>query len=419
MTPAAIRSTLEALRKSARALRERGAAETLASLAALLDSWRDPRSRARRRLEADLPEATGFSPEVVRAGLAHALEPLRGEALLELVGRELGGVAALEGQGSVLVHGFETTAVLLAGALPTPTLLALLAPLALRSAVLAKPSAHDPLTACCLRASLAEIDPALAACLEVVSFRGADEARTQALLEADCVVASGSDATVAAVAGRVRAPRRAVLHGHRLSLAALGPELAGRELEACAEALAFDVAVWDQLGCLSPVAVLVTGARRAEAVAEALAGALDSAESRWPRGRVPRYALARIAQEREEAEFRAAAGRSVRLLAGARWTVVREEGLRQRPAPLHRFVRVHPCPDAAALLDALEPLGAQLAGVALAGFGSQEAAVAREIARRGASRICAPGRLQAPPLHWHLDGQGVLLPLARFSDVEL
>ena len=419
MTPAAIRSALEALRKNARALRARSAAETLASLEALLETWRAPDSRPRRELERRLPEATGFSAEVVRAGLAHALEPLSGDALARLVESELGGADALDGRGPVLVHGFETTGVVLAGALPTPTLLALLAPLVLRSGVLAKVSSHDPVTARCLRESLEEIDPVLGGCLEVAAFLGADEARMEALLEADCIVASGSDATIAAVARRVRPPRRTVLRGHRLSLAVVGPHLGGvDELEACAEALAFDVALWDQLGCLSPVAVLVTGAEQADALAESLAGALERAQTRWPLGRVSHRASAHIAQEREEAEFRAAAGRPVRLLAGERWTIVREDGPLHRPAPLHRFVRIHPCGDTSGILDALRPLGSQLAGVALDGFGHEQDRLAEQIGRLGASRICPPGRLQAPPLAWHQDGQGGLLPLARLSDLE-
>jgi hypothetical protein len=419
VTPAAIRSALEALRKSARALRARSAAETLESLGTLLDAWRTPDSRPRRELERRLPEATGFSAEGVRAGLAHALAPLSGDALARLVESELGGADALEGRGPLLADGFETTGVVLAGALPTPTLMALLAPLVLRSGVLAKESSHDPVTARCLRESLEEIDPALGGCLEVASFPGADEPRMQALLEADCVVASGSDATIAAVARRVRPPRRMVLRGHRLSLAVVGPRLGGADaLDAWARAVAFDVALWDQLGCLSPVAVMAAGAEQADALAEALAGALEHAETRWPLGRVPGRAAACIAQEREEAEFRAAAGRSIRLLAGTRWTVVREDGPRHRPAPLHRFIRIHPCGDTSGILDAVRPLGSQLAGVALDGFGSEQRAVAQQIGKLGASRICPPGRLQAPPLGWHQDGQGILLPLARLSDLE-
>ncbi len=338
---------------------------------------------------------------------------------MRLVEEEVGGVAALDGRARTAVQGFETTTVVLAGALPTPTLLALVAPLVLRSGVLVKTSSHDPVTAACLREMLLEIDPLLAGCLEVVSVPGRDPARLEALLEADCVMASGTDATVAEIARHVAPPRRAVLRGHRVSVAAFGPDLAGGEtLEGAARGLAFDVALWDQLGCLSPVVALVPDAASADRLAEALAAGLADAQARWPRGRVPEPAAARIAHERDDAEFRAAAGGEVRLLAGEGFTVVREADARPRPAPLHRFVRIHPCGGTAGILSALRPLGSHLAGVATAGFGRDREDFHLEISRLGASRVCDPGRLQAPPLAWHQDGQGVLPPLARLCDLE-
>ncbi|HET6303847.1 MAG TPA: acyl-CoA reductase [Myxococcota bacterium] len=421
-SPDEICGSLERLRGAARAIRRRPARETHAALARVLDGWRDAASPWRRGLEEELPARAGFSPENVRAGLDLALAPLAGEALHELVARELGGVAGFEGSAGTLVTGFETCAVLLAGALPTPTLVALVAPLALRSGVFAKTSLHDPVTAAWLARSLADADPELAACLAVASFRGDDADRTGALLAADCVAASGSDETIARLRARILPPRRFVARGHRVSAAALGRDaLRGQLLAASAEGLALDVALWDQLGCLSPVSVFAVGGRPAgDRVAEALAEALERAERRLPRGRLAPEAAAAVARESEEAEFRAAAGRDVRVLAGANasWTVVREEDARLRPAPLHRFVRVVPVEGEADLVEALGPLGPHLAAVALAGFGGERGDVARRLAELGASRLCAPGRMQAPPLAWHQDGQGVLLPFARFADLE-
>ena len=99
--------------------------------------------------------------------------------------------------------------------------------------------------------------------------------------------------------------------------------------------------------------------------------------------------------------------------------VVREIDREPRPAPLHRFVRVHPVAGAAELLEAVAPYGRHLAGVAIEGFGAQTDDLARGLLGLGASRVCAPGQLQAPPLGWPQDGQGVLAPLARLSRVEV
>ena len=96
-----------------------------------------------------------------------------------------------------------------------------------------------------------------------------------------------------------------------------------------------------------------------------------------------------------------------------------EADARLRASPLHRFVRVHPVSEPDELLAALAPAGPHLAGVAVTGFGSVTRELAEALAALGASRICRPGRLQAPPLAWRHDGQPVLLPLARFTDLEL
>ena len=236
------------------------------------------------------------------------------------------------------------------------------------------------------------------------------------------MVATGSDATVARVAARVVPPRRFVGYGHRVSFAALGPEaLAGRALDDACARLALDVALWDQLGCLSPVALLVAGdAARRAAAPRRRSPRRSRRSSRSSRAaRSTPAAGAALAHERAEAEMRAAAHGRVALFAGRPATVVAEEDARPRPAPLHRFVRVLPCVgDRTGVGDALAPYGPHLAAVGVAGFGAAAPALARALAALGASRVCPLGAMQAPPLAWCHDGQGVLAPLARLTAVE-
>jgi len=406
------------LRAAGAELRRRPAAEVLELLARVLERWRDPASQPRRALEAELPRATGFSPAMVREGVERGLAPWSGEALGALVERELGGLDALdalEGRARELVHGFELTAVVLAGAIPMPALLEILAPLVLRSPVLVKASAHDPVTPALVARSLVDADPELGRCVEVVRFPGDAPAFAdcaEALCEADCVAATGSDAAVAALGARVRPPRRFVGHGHRLSVACVGPgALAGPAVSDLARRLALDTASWDQLGCLSPVAVWVVG-RPVDALrlGETLAEALAAAESRWPRGRVPGEAAARAAEQRSLAQMREA---RVWTDGKARWTLVCEPDAVLRPAPLFRFLRIHPVADEDELLDALRPLAPHLACAAIEGFGPRAGGLATALGALGASRVCRPGEMQSPPLDWPRDGLGVLAPLAR------
>jgi len=415
---------MASLREAGAALRKRPAHETLASLERVLDTWCDPSSAWRRELEAKLPAATGFRSETVREGLAHGLGSWTGTALREVVRRELGGADRLDARGNSGVGGFDVTSVLLAGSIPMPTLLALLAPLVLRSPVLAKAASRDPITAPLVARSIAECDADLGRCVDVIDFHGDDAECLDAVLDADCVVATGSDDTVARVAKAIRPPRRLVAYGHRLSVAALGTcAMQGRDLAGAMGALAFDIALWDQLGCLSPIVLYAVGgdAQSTSLIATSLAEALENVQSRIPRGSVDPGAAAAFAHERESAELRCAAGQRVRVLAGdaSEWCVVCEEDAAPRPAPLHRFVRVHPVADLVALHDALSAYSPHLSAVAIHGFGAERAALARSLASLGASRVCAFGSMQAPPLGWHHDGQPVLVPLARFADLEL
>jgi hypothetical protein len=409
VTPGELRARLAALRAAGEALRERPAKEVIDALAAVLDRWRDPDGPERSALERDLPGATGFSSVNVREGLSRGLAPWSGDALRALAQRELA-------RGGEFARGHDVTSVLLAGAIPMPTLLSMIAPLALRSAALVKSGARDPITAPLVARSIAAVDPQLARGVEVVRFTRADPACMEAFLGADCVLATGSDAAIAAVATRIGPHQTLLRHGHRLSIALLGPGACeGAALDTAARGLALDTALWDQQGCLSPIAVYAasdtTGCRR---VGGALARALDEIGRALPRGAVDADAAALFAHERAGAELRAAAGQRVAVHAApdASWAVVCEPDTAPRPAPLGRFLRVHPLPPEG-LVAALGPLVPHLAGVALAGFGGAQPEVEAKLRAIGATRICAPGELQSPPLDWPRDGLAALGSLVR------
>lgn len=408
-----LRARLAALRAAGEELRRRPAREVIDALGAVLDRWRDPAGPERRALERDLPEATGFAPENVRVGLARALATWSGDALRAVAERELA-------RGGAWVHGHEVTSVLLAGSIPMPALLSVIAPLAVRSAALVKTAARDPITAPLVARSIAAVDPQLGRCVEVVAFPGAEAACMEVFLSADCVLATGSDATIAAVGARVGPEQALLRHGHRVSLALLGPgACAGPALDEAARGIALDTALWDQLGCLSPIAVYAaTDAAGCARVAAALALALDAVGRELPRGEIEAGAAALFAGERAGAELRAAAGQrvSVHVARDASWAVVCEPDCALRPAPLHRFVRVHPFPAPEGLGAALAPLAGHLAGAAIAGFGSARREVEAELRALGASRVCAPGKLQAPPLDWPRDGLETLGSLVKASD---
>lgn len=416
MNPAEIASALDDIRSAGEALRQRSARSVHESLCEFFAHWSNPLARGRRELEAALPGATGLHPKTAREGLDRGLNHWDAAAFRGLVDRELGPEAPV-------AIGLRSTAVLLAGEIPMPSLLSIVAPLALRSPVVVKSGSRDPVTATIVQRSLASVAPDLAPALCVLPPIQSSAALA-ALLEADCIVATGSDATIATIGAQLRPTQRFVAAGHRFSIAVIGDEaLRANRVGDIAERLAIDIAMWDQQGCLSPIAIFAISEdpHAADRLSEHLAQALANAEAQWPLGHVDDAAAARLASERAEAEMRSASDPAVTLLSDPehRFAVVREADARMRPAPLHRFVRVHPQETPAALLAWLRPFAQHLAAVALAGFGRNEAPFANALVEAGASRVCVPGTLQAPPIDWRHEGRGVLAPLACFADVEI
>lgn len=410
---AVVDAAMSRVRDHARQLETRPPAATLDALCEVLEIWRRPDSTYRKELVARLPEISGFDSAMFEAGLDLALEEWTGDALRALVHDELG--ESTNDKGPLLQRGFATTGVVLAGAIPMPSLLASLLPLVLHSPTLIKPASRDPVTPELVVRSIADVDPVLGACIEVVSFGRDDDAAARAFFQAPCINATGSDETLDQIAEMLGPDPRFIRHGHKTSIAVVGPDV---EIADVAPALAIDVALWDQLGCLSATNLFVVGRDakvRADRLAQAIAAELAACESRWPRGAVTRATGAAIAHERSQVEMRIALGKDVALHAsvGTLHTVVLEEEASLRPSPLHRFVRVVPVSSASALCEMLRPIAHHLAAVALAGFGEQTDDIRKRLLELGASRVCDPGRLQAPPLGWPRDNQQLLKPMLR------
>ncbi len=386
--------------------------EHLGRLAEFVATWSHADGLPRKLLEERLPPATGFHPAVIRAGLAHAWEHFSSAAFLRSVEPHFAN-------GPRRFTGFRDIALVLAGALPMPTWSALLLPLVTRADVRAKPARHDPVSAAAFREALEATSPAHAACVSVRDLPGPDDPSWLPFLDADCVVAYGNDETIRALGARVRADRRFVGHGHRESFAVVGSAGGEAEIERTAHAIAFDVALWDQLGCLSPRGVY---AHRSaiDPLMDALADAFAAVEEELPRGACPVEVRVAFGDSVTEAAFRAATEPGVRVAADSenRWAVVRESRHEARPHPLHRFLRLHPFDDLAALLQGLGPMRGSLAALGLAGFGADATRAADTLARLAPSRICRVGRMQAPPLDWSHGNWAFLHPIGNWTDLE-
>lgn len=426
LTAAALRAAVEGARQAAAThLRRRTVDELLAVVDRVVVNWLQPTYPARQQAEQALPAVTGFSAQVVRRGLPLLLEPLRGAAIRSLLDMELGDHRVLDGwQGARRAAGPGLIAHVLAGNIPGLAAAPMLLSLALKSAVLIKPAAGDLVFPALLARSIADVDPAVAQCVVVAYWRGGtQEMEAAAFAQAGRVVASGSDAAIAALSASV--PARLIGHGHKISFAAIGRErLDGPDAaRALARRLAYDVSLWDQYGCVSPQVCYIEdgGAVAPLAFAEHLAAALSSAATELPPRQLGLEDRARILRFRQEAEWRAHAAHLPGLLASpgsTDWSISVEEGADLVPTCLNRCLRLKIVPDLMALPAALAAHRRHLECAGVAVDAAREAPLSERLAQCGVHRICSIGAMQRPTLAWRQSGRPRVADWVEWTTVD-
>lgn len=429
IAPALVRAAGVALDAAAPALAGLPIAAIVAAIDTAIQRWQRPGDPARAILLEHGPALTGYS----RAALAHALDVMlcecRTDGLWRLLREELGDPAVLDGfvlrgDGTRLqARGLGRQLHIYAGTVPTVPVLGIVCALLLKSPVLVKPSAHDPLVPALFARTLAAVEPRLGAALAVLPWRGGDVEVEQAALDgAGAVVVHGADATVEMWRLRTPVTARFSGHGHRISVAAVAREaLAATAAEETARRLAWNVALFDQRGCLSPRLTVVErgGDLPPEAFAALLAGELATLEAKLPRGVVEPVEAARIQAARATAAFRAALGRPVTLHASPSstlWTVLCDATGAVEPSPTGRFAALVP-------VDALdECLPNLLAGLPVSTLGlaapQERRASLATLAAAHVTRICPLGRMGEPPITWRQDGLPVLGGLVTWVGIE-
>lgn len=384
-----MRELLAALR--ARAPGDRGSDVSRArAVTAAARRFLDRGDPLRRRALDALPALTGFSTEMMEEALPRLFVPLAEQALLGVTSRFSSPAVGLLG-------------IVSAGNLPGVALAKTALALTAGSACLVKTAAGEPLLSVLFAEALSEVHPALASLLAVLWWEGGAAACEDAFLRGvDSIVAYGSDHAVAAL--EARAGRKVVPYGHKLSVAVV--RLAGAcEPPSLAAAAALDVALYDQLGCLSPQCLYTIGgsSEQCAAFVEHLVGALDRLDRRLPPGAVTEAEAGAIRRLCDEYEWRALGGERVSLRGGVRWAVIDDPTAGFRPSPLHRMAIVR-------RLETLEELpaalGEWLPHVESVGIGPwPDPGAAAMLAARGIPRVAPLGGMQSPDLGWRQGGR--------------
>ena len=274
--------------------------------------------------------------------------------------------------------------------------------------------------------SIYDADPKLGACLEIAEWRGGNAGLENALFaEADCVTATGSDETLAAIRAQLPVKIRFLGYGHRVSFGFVAQEvLYGSREKKIVTAAADDVVAWNQLGCLSPhvIYIQIGGEVAPEHFAQLLAEELERRETSEPRGELAAEHAGAIASRRSIYEVRAAHSpettRHWCSKDSTAWTVVYEADARFQMSCLNRFIYVKGVADLKTALENADGIRGKVSTIGIDAPAEKWDEIAIQLARWGATRICPLGQMQNPPLTWRHDGRPALEDLVTWADLE-
>ncbi|MDB6017022.1 MAG: Acyl-CoA reductase [Pedosphaera sp.] len=436
LTGTMIEETCQALKRNRETyMVQRTTASLIRLLSGTAENWLEADYPFRKYALEQGPKETGFSAATLAAGLDGFFRELTGENLQALLVQDIGHLQRLDSpvastaeqklQRAALASGPEFLVHITAGRIPNPTFMSIVLGVLTRSAQFVKCSSGATFLPRLFAHSLYAADPKLGACLEVASWRGGSAHLETALFkEADCVTATGSDETLAAIRRQVPARTRFLAYGHRVSFAYITQEaLSGFSPKKIVAAAAADVVAWDQVGCLSPHVIYVEngGAISPELFAEQLAGELGRREQAEPRGELPAESAAVIASKRAFYEIRAAHSPETRHWCSENstaWTVIYEADPMFQLSCLNRFIYVKGVGNLTEALQSADSVRGSVSTVGLAATEEKSTELVTQLGHWGVTRVCPLGRMQSPPLTWRHDGRPSLGDLVTWTDWE-
>ncbi|MSR64219.1 MAG: hypothetical protein EXS18_00370 [Verrucomicrobiae bacterium] len=357
--------------------------EIVRVLGELSERWLYPNYAWRRRAVEGMPRVTGFSPQMIEQIIDLLFGELTREKLTALVESELGDWKDNQTGPPLLAQVFS-------GNIPNPAVVSIVCGLLVRSPSFCKASSRDPLFPSLYLASLHEIDPDLASCVQLQRWKGGDREVEQALFrEANIILAYGDDSSLRAIKSLLPAGKRFLGFGHKIGFAVV-------DGEANPAAAACDVSLYDQQGCLSPHLIYV--AHDPRAFAERLAAEMENFNARIPRGKLSMEESVAIARVRAAYEFRAANDLRVGFWGskgGDAWTVIYEDEPMFATSPLNRVVFVKPLRN---LENSVAHVQQHIHNVGLACPPDRWLEWELRLKKLGAARVCPLGQMQKPLL---------------------
>lgn len=393
-SPAEIRASVLAAERARGELLRVSDEELVRALERALGVFLDPASTLGREARSLIPASSRLSPAMVEWALTASVGRVHAEGLRSLL-------ASRPAMGPGAATPRKLHVVVLAQNVFTASIEPILCSLLARVPVVAKASSRDDVFARLIEMAWRDAAPSLEGALRTLTFPGGDEEREAALLDrAEVVTVYGHDSTAEAITERIAPGTALVPRGTGLGAAFVGKDALSRGAAGgVAEALALDVAAYDQRGCLSPHTIFVEegGETSPEVFARLVAErGLEPLRSALPRGPLD------MDEGTAQMRWRALALTRGGLLEGDGYAVSFECDEGPRVSPGFRNVQVLAARDWASFTRAVLPFGRHLKAVGVAGVDPDAARTA--LPGGVAPRLSRAGAMQRPPLDGFTDG---------------
>ncbi len=324
------------------------------------DDWQTRKFRGAKAFFAALSAATGLSQKMLQEAVSkhfYFFDEAIIKEWLKIVRR------AREAQPERRRHHPALTFLVAAGNLPGVAILPVVHLSLLGIPTLVKSASAEPFLLPAILTTLVNYDPEVAARIAVFNWPRSASALTQAVMQHHPALAAfGDDDTMRQFAQH---QKTFADFGDRFSLAIIEPD--GKKSPA--RAVAYDVCMFEQMGCLSPQAVflLTDDWKRVEVFCQHLSAALKKMNEKFPVNKRTPAQHAAVQQWRGALAARAAAGEKIILLtsAGTDWTVAAAEHFDLDERLAFRFARVWPVASFAEAIPILYQYRSRLQALAL------------------------------------------------------
>lgn len=252
--------------------------EIILSLDQVVRLWLNPKSHTRREAVKLLSLTTGFSKNVISEGLDLAFREV-GKTKLQASLKKLSEFP--RPRLSVFIF---------AGVIPTPMIFDIFLGLLLKSAIFVKSPSRSPLFPMLLARSIEKVNLALGRCIAAFWWPGGEKNLEKILFKkADLIHGYGNDETIKKIRPQIPRSKIFLSFGHKISFGVLGKEeMIPSKAKMLANKAAYDIALYDQQGCMSPHVIYIEEGGKIKPAdwAKLLAGSMQKISRRLPPAKI-------------------------------------------------------------------------------------------------------------------------------------